>query len=36
MISSTVESFAELFLKAMFPAALECVLPHPAFGLTGL
>lgn len=35
MVSSTVDSFIELFFKAMFLAALECVPPHSTYGFAG-
>lgn len=34
MTSSPLDFILELCLKAMLPAALECELPHPAYGLT--
>jgi hypothetical protein len=32
MVSSTVDTFLELFFKAMSLAALECEPPHSAYG----
>lgn len=34
MTSSPMDLFLELFFKAMLPAALKCVPPHPLSGFT--